>query len=319
MALPLACGALGLGFAAQAVLRPVPPAEEGILLEALTRQAPSPPGEARVAHRAPGAPVAARRTPGPGGVPALTEPAAGPPLPLEIRVALLQLSPSPSLGARGAWRLLDRSGRTLAAGGAGQAVPLEQALAGRQEVQLVAAPGAALLADGRAYGGQFRILRQGSGVLVVNHLPLEEYVSAVVGGEMPSGWNLEALRAQAVAARSYALAHMARPSNAHWHLGDTTRWQHYTGLGAVDARTLQATRSTAGLILSYRGGIVESLYAATAQIAQEAHGHLGASMSQHGAQELAEQGLSYNAILGHFYRGAALARLTRAAQTRAAQ
>jgi SpoIID/LytB domain protein len=54
---------------------------------------------------------------------------------------------------------------------------------------------------------------------------------------------------------------------------------------------------------------VESLYAATREITLEAHGHLGASMSQHGAQELAEQGRRYNEILGHYYQGASLARL----------
>ena len=63
------------------------------------------------------------------------------------------------------------------------------------------------------------------------------------------------------------------------------------------------------MILSYQGGIVESLYAATHQISQEAHGHLGASMSQHGAQDLALQGLRYNEILGRYYQGASLARL----------
>jgi stage II sporulation protein D len=61
--------------------------------------------------------------------------------------------------------------------------------------------------------------------------------------------------------------------------------------------------------LSYRGGLVESLYAATSEISAEAHGHLGASMSQHGAQELAQQGLAFNEILGRFYQGASIARL----------
>jgi peptidoglycan hydrolase-like amidase len=126
---------------------------------------------------------------------------------------------------------------------------------------------------------------------------------------MPSQWDMEALRAQAVAVRSYALAHMARPADAHWHLGDTTRWQNYVGLSGVNERTLQATASTGGVILSYQGGIVESLYAATQQIVDEAHGHLGASMSQHGAQDLARQGLRFNEILGRYYRGASLARL----------
>jgi peptidoglycan hydrolase-like amidase len=77
----------------------------------------------------------------------------------------------------------------------------------------------------------------------------------------------------------------------------------------VNGRTLEATRTTAGVILSYKGGIVESLYAATSRISQEAHGHLGASMSQHGAQDLAQQGYRYNQILGHYYQGASLARL----------
>ena len=83
----------------------------------------------------------------------------------------------------------------------------------------------------------------------------------------------------------------------------------YKGLVSSNSRTRQASASTAGLILSYQGGIVESLYAATHQITMEAHGHLGASMSQHGAQDLAEQGLRYNEILGRYYQGASLARL----------
>jgi peptidoglycan hydrolase-like amidase len=105
------------------------------------------------------------------------------------------------------------------------------------------------------------------------------------------------------------MAHMARPADSQWHLGDTTRWQNYEGLSSVSAPTLAATASTAGIILSYQGGIVESLYAATQQIVDEAHGHLGASMSQNGAQELALQGLHYNQILGRYYQGASLARL----------
>jgi hypothetical protein len=139
--------------------------------------------------------------------------------------------------------------------------------------------------------GGLRLIQDGSGLRVINHLSLERYINSVVGAEMPSSWSMEALRAQAVAARSYALAHMARPANPHWHLGDTTRWQAYRGLASVNGRTQEATASTAGLILSYQGAIVESLYAATNQITAEAHGHLGASMSQHGAQELGPAGL----------------------------
>jgi stage II sporulation protein D len=242
------------------------------------------------------------------GVPTLVEPAAASAVDLEIRVALLGAGPSPSLSAQGPWQLLSRDGAVLQQGAAGDSVQLSGLGAAIPEAWLQSsAP--ALLVNGQPYAGRLRLLRQNGRLQVVNHLGLERYISSVVGAEMPSGWSMEALRAQAVAARSYALAHMARPADPHWHLGDTTRWQAYRGLGSANDRTRQAADSTAGLILSYQGAIVESLYAATYQLTQEAHGRYGASMSQHGAHDLARQGYTYNQILGHYYQGASLARL----------
>jgi peptidoglycan hydrolase-like amidase len=234
-------------------------------------------------------------------------PAAGAPLALEIRVALLAAGQNPSLTARDHWQLRSRDGQLLQQGHAGQLVDTDL-VARLGEAWLWGGP-RALLVNGRPYGGRLRLIREAGDLVVVNHLPLESYVASVVGAEMPSGWQAEALRAQAVAARSYALAHMARPANRHWHLGDTTRWQAYQGFKSSTESTRAATASTAGLILSYQGAIVESLYAANHQISFEAHAHLGASMSQQGAQELALQGLSYNQILGRYYQGASLARL----------
>ncbi len=163
--------------------------------------------------------------------------------------------------------------------------------------------------NGSTYGQDVDLIPADQGWLAVNQLDLEHYVASVVGAEMPSSWNLEALKAQAVAARSYAMAHLARPASRDYHLGDTTRWQVFGGEASRSRRTLEAATSTRGIILSYRGGIVESLYAANSQISAEAHGHLGASMSQQGAQDLAAKGLRFNEILGRYYRGASLARL----------
>lgn len=328
---PLAALAIGAGIGAQALLRPPPSPAEAQLLDSLIAnpQASSPasaPAAVDAAAQAQDAATAAAAGTAPDGAAAdhlqaqrasrttnaagaLVEPAAGPTLGLEIRVALLKLPGNPGFGASGPWRLIDREGRLLQHGTAGEAPDPAALLGSRSEVWLETSPGQHLLSAGRAYEGRFRILRGADGVQVINHLPLELYVSSVVGGEMPPGWNREALRAQAVAARSYALAHMARPADGQWHLGDTTRWQNYEGLSTVTASTRDATESTSGLILSYQGGIVESLYAATQQIVEEAHGHLGASMSQTGAQELAQQGLRYNEILGRYYQGASLARL----------
>ena len=160
------------------------------------------------------------------------------------------------------------------------------------------------------YRGDVSLLKGQGDWLPVVSLDLETYVASVVGAEMPSSWHGEALKAQAVAARSYAMAHLARPATTAYHLGDTSRWQVFAGEQSTTPASRSATRETRGIILSYSGGIVESLYASNAQVSAEAHGHLGASMSQSGAQQLAHQGLPFNAILGRYYAGASLARLT---------
>ena len=300
-------GAMGLGFWAQAVL-PGGSGVNGPLLEAMLA---SPPPHV-VPKSAAGDDLqglAAERMGSATGGLALAEPAQGTPLELEIRVAVVREADTLQLSASGPWWLRAADGTVLRQGTASETTNLSASDALPPEVWLETSAGHAVRVNGQAYDGRMRVLRDPGGLLAVNHLPLEAYVASVVGAEMPSSWNLEALKAQAVAARSYALAHMARPANRHWHLGNTTRWQAYRGLASSHGRTRRAAADTRGLILSYQGGIVESLYAATSEISLEAHGHLGASMSQHGAQALASSGQRYNQILGHYYRGASLARL----------
>lgn len=318
---PLAVSAVAVGFASQALWRPPLTTRQQDVLDAL--MAPSPKGPSTFRAHSPGGSgshpsqggedqmrsLQARRLSSETSKSPASATAPGNPLNLEIRVALMKLSARPTIGGDGGWRVLTREGHLLRRGAAGEVRDAEDLLGSLPEVWVEGTGADPLRADGRAYAGRFRVLRATDGIQVVNHLPLESYISSVVGGEMPSTWGMEALRAQAVAARSYAMAHMARPSSDHWHLGDTTRWQNYEGLNTVSSPTVQATSSTAGVILSYQGGIVESLYAATQQIVDEAHGHLGASMSQTGAQELALQGLRFNEILAHYYQGASLAQL----------
>lgn len=297
--------AVAVGFAAQGLAPRPYGAAQGQLLDALMA-VPPPPDAASEAERL--RQLQAERLTGAGQASGLPVPSPGAGVDLEIRVALLGAGDSPRLSATGPWQLVSRDGRLLQEGAAEDPVAMDSALQQHAEAWLQTR-GSALLVNGAAYGGKLRLFHDGGRLRLVNHLPLEAYIASVVGAEMPSSWSMEALRAQAVAARSYALAHMARPANRHWHLGDTTRWQAYRGLASVVERTRQAANSTAGLILSYQGAIVESLYAANRQISLEAHGHLGASMSQHGAQEMAQQGFRYNQILGRYYPGASLARL----------
>ena len=312
---PMAVVAVAVGFAAQGLAPRPYGAAQGELLDALIDTPPPAQDtttaaeqlrrlEARRATPQATATATATATSSLG----LAEPEAGPGVDLEIRVALLGAGTNPDLSASEAWQVVSRDGQLLQQGGAGSSVNLNELWLQGPEAWLQTS-GSSVLVNGRPYGGRLRLIPESGGIRVVNHVGLETYIGAVVGAEMPSSWSLEALRAQAVAARSYALAHMARPANRHWHLGDTTRWQAYKGLSSSNERTRQAAASTAGMILSYQGAIVESLYAANRQISLEAHGHLGASMSQHGAQDLAMQGYRYNQILGHYYQGASLARL----------
>jgi hypothetical protein len=315
VSVPLATAAIGIGIAGQALLRPAPSSGNADLLDALIAQPKANPAAAQQPSESLQSVAAAASDSTPSVMAqraqdgALPDPAGGRSLNLEIRVALLKASPQPTLSASGPWQVRDRQGQVLQRGHAGESANVASALDNLAEVWLETGPSDTVTVDGQAYEGRLRVLRGSNGLQLINHLPLESYISSVVGAEMPSHWNMEALRAQAVAARSYALAHMARPADTHWHLGDTTRWQAYSGLGSVSDRSRQATASTAGVILSYQGGIVESLYAATQGIVDEAHAHLGASMSQTGAQDLAQQGLRFSEILGRYYRGATLARL----------
>lgn len=308
---PMAVVAVAVGFAAQGLAPRPYGAAQGELLDALI-DTPPPAQDTTTAAEQLRRLEARRATPQATATATaslgLAEPEAGPGVDLEIRVALLGAGTNPDLSASGAWQVVSRDGQLLQQGGAGSSVNLNELWLQGPEAWLQTS-GSSVLVNGRPYGGRLRLIPESGGLRVVNHVGLETYIGAVVGAEMPSSWSLEALRAQAVAARSYALAHMARPANRHWHLGDTTRWQAYKGLSSSNERTRQAAASTAGMILSYQGAIVESLYAANRQISLEAHGHLGASMSQHGAQDLAMQGYRYNQILGHYYQGASLARL----------
>jgi peptidoglycan hydrolase-like amidase len=235
---------------------------------------------------------------------------------LEIRVAIKRDVNSILIGVNGQAVITDRQGRGLKTIATNEGLPVTTSANGLKmgdlslpEVIFVqpTSPDGLVYVDDRWYRGKILIVAQGDRLLVVNHVNLEAYLYSVVGSEMHSTAPLHALKAQAIAARSYALVHMMRPANAWFHLGNTQRWQVYKGIQSEYQSTHQAVNATAGQILSYKGGVVESLYAATDEIVAWAHG--GRGMSQTGAYKLAEKGLDYQQILGNYYPGVGLARL----------
>jgi stage II sporulation protein D len=113
---------------------------------------------------------------------------------------------------------------------------------------------------GLGYRGTLTISGGVSGLLLVNEVDLESYLSSVVGAEMPPSWPGEALRAQAVAARTYLLARQPQNGSAQYDICATERCQVYHGLGSEAASTRQAVSDTAGQVLVYNGQLIQALY-----------------------------------------------------------
>jgi stage II sporulation protein D len=128
---------------------------------------------------------------------------------------------------------------------------------------LVIRPGkkALLLLDGRAYRGKLEIVPQGEFLRVVNIVALESYLQGVVAGEVPHSWPAEVLKAQAVAARSYALANLVK--GKPFDLYSDVRSQVYLGVAGEKPSTTRAVTATAGEVVLYGGKVATTYYFST--------------------------------------------------------
>lgn len=113
------------------------------------------------------------------------------------------------------------------------------------------------------YRGRVWVAATAGKVTVVNSLDLEAYLYGVLGGEMPSSWPQEALKAQAVAARSYALYQRQRHRSEAYDVDSTTAHQVYKGLAAEVPSTLAAVNATQGQVLTYSGQVIEAVFHAS--------------------------------------------------------
>ena len=114
---------------------------------------------------------------------------------------------------------------------------------------------------GRAYRGQILVDVAGKKLRAINVLPLEQYLYGVVPAEMPSQWVPSALEAQAVAARSYALAN--RQAAAPFDVYADGRSQAYLGVSAETSAGRQAVDETAGQVLLYDGDVADTLFSSS--------------------------------------------------------
>lgn len=184
-------------------------------------------------------------------------------------------------------------------------------------------------AKNKWYRGDMQILPTSEGLTVVNVVDLETYLKGVVPSEMPSKWKIEAHKAQAIAARSYALANYAKRQKLGFDLKDTPEDQAYGGASSETIQTNYAVESTRGQVLVNQNKIISAYYTASAgghtvnsgsvwfkdlaflrpvpsfdgNIPKKGH---GVGMSQYGANNMAKLGYNAYQILGYFYQNVSL-------------
>ena len=120
-----------------------------------------------------------------------------------------------------------------------------------------------LTVDGTSVRGDLVVTVRNRRVFVVNEVGVEDYVRSVVPSEVPSDWPLEALKAQAILARTYALYQKAERGSSDFDLDATVQSQVYGGVASEDGRTSQAVETTAGRVVRFRGQLAFTPYHST--------------------------------------------------------
>jgi len=117
--------------------------------------------------------------------------------------------------------------------------------------------------SGGRYRGAIQIVISGGRLSAINAVGLEDYVAGVIAAEVPASWPAEALRAQAIAARSYAITTNAGGATGLFTQYADTRSQMYRGVAAETPSTSAAVRSTAGRVVTYAGEPVTTYFFST--------------------------------------------------------
>ncbi len=115
-----------------------------------------------------------------------------------------------------------------------------------------------------SYAGNLELISTAEGIVIINELPVETYLCGVVPSEMPASYEIEALKAQAVCARSYAYRQMETYAYPEYqaHVNDSTDYQVY-GNSKQQKSSTEAVKATKGETVKYHGKIVTTYYYST--------------------------------------------------------
>jgi stage II sporulation protein D len=123
--------------------------------------------------------------------------------------------------------------------------------------------------DGKVYRGSVYLLPTANGFNVINVVNLEDYVLSVLPSEMPNSWALEALKAQAIAARSYAVANLNKHGKDGYDLTATIADQVYSGVVSESDNSNRAVAETEGMVLKHQGKPITAFFHSTSGGATE--------------------------------------------------
>ena len=178
-----------------------------------------------------------------------------------VRVLLAQ-RPRVTLASPVSWSVTDGAGTSVLLEPGPLVLAPDLSVAGQQLVSPLTFKSAQPVVVGKKrYRGRIVVTTDGKKLLVVNVLALESYLKGVVPSEMPSSWPAQALQAQAVAARSYALAN--RANGRPFDLYSDTRSQVYGGVGAESPAASAAIQATRGQVVLYNGKVADTLFFST--------------------------------------------------------
>jgi SpoIID/LytB domain protein len=112
----------------------------------------------------------------------------------------------------------------------------------------------------RYYRGRLKVKTKGQFLQVVNELPLDAYLLSVVPSEMPADWSLEALKAQAVVARTFALGHRRQHGSQGFDFCASAHCAYYSGVAAEHPRSTQAVTETSREVLRQDGHLLPTFF-----------------------------------------------------------
>lgn len=123
---------------------------------------------------------------------------------------------------------------------------------GEGELIIEPDPIGSVAVEGKAFRGTYHFVARGSSFDVVNHLGIDDYLKGVLAGEMHKEFHVEAYKAQAIAARTYAI-YTARTSGPghHFDLNADVRSQMYLGIAGESKKSIEAVQATAGTVVAY--------------------------------------------------------------------